>query len=288
MPSIDEIQRLKTHDMQQSEPLARQSVSDRLYANSGAVRNDRHSSQSLQRQAGQHSGQSRISLPPLVPFQRRRMAVGDCRLPQLSGSPRHGRARLHLWPAARVRRRSHRGDRQRDPQIDAGRPSAIGGWPVFLARPLDDRRRADSRNCGRNERIARPFRCLQELRRCRWHLAVGVVPVRHRDRQHHRPRLGLANLSNRQERTPVRGGRPRPHARQSRSAGSPVSSLLSSDRAQQADVPLGVLFGLGFDTATEVGLLGISATQASQGLSIWSILVFPALFTAGSPSPRCR
>ena len=29
--------------------------------------------------------------------------------------------------------------------------------------------------------------------------------------------------------------------------------------------PLGVLFGLGFDTATEVGLLGISATQASQG-----------------------
>jgi len=45
--------------------------------------------------------------------------------------------------------------------------------------------------------------------------------------------------------------------------------------------PLGVLFGLGFDTATEVGLLGIAATQASDGLSIWSILVFPALFTAG-------
>jgi high-affinity nickel-transport protein len=45
--------------------------------------------------------------------------------------------------------------------------------------------------------------------------------------------------------------------------------------------PLGVLFGLGFDTATEVGVLGISATQASQGLSVWSILVFPALFTAG-------
>jgi high-affinity nickel-transport protein len=45
--------------------------------------------------------------------------------------------------------------------------------------------------------------------------------------------------------------------------------------------PLGVLFGLGFDTATEVGLLGISATQAAQGLSIWSILVVPALFTAG-------
>jgi len=44
---------------------------------------------------------------------------------------------------------------------------------------------------------------------------------------------------------------------------------------------LGFLFGLGFDTATEVGLLGISATEASRGIPIWSILVFPTLFTAG-------
>jgi nickel/cobalt transporter (NiCoT) family protein len=44
---------------------------------------------------------------------------------------------------------------------------------------------------------------------------------------------------------------------------------------------LGLLFGLGFDTATEAGLLGISAAQAARGLLIWSILVFPALFTAG-------
>ena len=45
--------------------------------------------------------------------------------------------------------------------------------------------------------------------------------------------------------------------------------------------PLGFLFGLGFDTATEVGLLGISATQAAQGMSPWQAMVFPALFTAG-------
>lgn len=45
--------------------------------------------------------------------------------------------------------------------------------------------------------------------------------------------------------------------------------------------PLGFLFGLGFDTATEIALLGISATEAARGLPIWSILVFPALFTAG-------
>lgn len=45
--------------------------------------------------------------------------------------------------------------------------------------------------------------------------------------------------------------------------------------------PLGLLFGLGFDTATEIGLLGISATEGSKGLPLWSILVFPALFAAG-------
>lgn len=45
--------------------------------------------------------------------------------------------------------------------------------------------------------------------------------------------------------------------------------------------PIGFLFGLGFDTATEVGLLGMSATQAAKGMSFWTILVFPTLFTAG-------
>ena len=45
--------------------------------------------------------------------------------------------------------------------------------------------------------------------------------------------------------------------------------------------PVGFLFGLGFDTATEVGLLGIAATEATKGLPVWSILVFPTLFMAG-------
>jgi len=45
--------------------------------------------------------------------------------------------------------------------------------------------------------------------------------------------------------------------------------------------PIGFLFGLGFDTVTEVGLFGIAAAQASEGLSFWVILVFPALFTVG-------
>jgi high-affinity nickel-transport protein len=44
---------------------------------------------------------------------------------------------------------------------------------------------------------------------------------------------------------------------------------------------VGFLFGLGFDTATEVGLLGISAASAGQGMNLWSIMLFPALFAAG-------
>lgn len=44
--------------------------------------------------------------------------------------------------------------------------------------------------------------------------------------------------------------------------------------------PVGLLFGLGFDTATEVGLLGLAAASAVH-IPIASILIFPALFTAG-------
>ena len=45
--------------------------------------------------------------------------------------------------------------------------------------------------------------------------------------------------------------------------------------------PLGVLFGMGFDTSSEIALLGISSIQAAKGTSIWLILIFPVLFTSG-------
>lgn len=45
--------------------------------------------------------------------------------------------------------------------------------------------------------------------------------------------------------------------------------------------PLGFLFGIGFDTATEITLLGITASETLNGISIWSILILPASFTAG-------
>jgi len=58
----------------------------------------------------------------------------------------------------------------------------------------------------------------------------------------------------------------------------PVFRMVSQSRHMFL---VGVLFGLGFDTATEIGVLGLSAAAAGGGLSIWFILIFPALFTAG-------
>lgn len=46
-------------------------------------------------------------------------------------------------------------------------------------------------------------------------------------------------------------------------------------------MPLGFLFGLGFETATEVALLSTAAMHAAQGLDLMTILLFPALFTVG-------
>jgi high-affinity nickel-transport protein len=45
--------------------------------------------------------------------------------------------------------------------------------------------------------------------------------------------------------------------------------------------PLGVLFGLGFDTASEVALLGLAATSGASHVPIWSIMLLPAVFAAG-------
>jgi high-affinity nickel-transport protein len=45
--------------------------------------------------------------------------------------------------------------------------------------------------------------------------------------------------------------------------------------------PIGVLFGLGFDTATEVALLVLASTSALAGLPWYAILALPVLFAAG-------
>jgi nickel/cobalt transporter (NiCoT) family protein len=45
--------------------------------------------------------------------------------------------------------------------------------------------------------------------------------------------------------------------------------------------PLGCLFGLGFDTATEVGLLVLAGGAAASGLPFYAIICLPILFAAG-------
>ena len=45
--------------------------------------------------------------------------------------------------------------------------------------------------------------------------------------------------------------------------------------------PVGVVFGMGFDTATEVALLATTALLATQALPWYSIMCLPILFTAG-------
>lgn len=44
---------------------------------------------------------------------------------------------------------------------------------------------------------------------------------------------------------------------------------------------VGFLFGLGFDTATEIGLLAISARSAQLPIPFWAVMLLPLLFTAG-------
>lgn len=44
---------------------------------------------------------------------------------------------------------------------------------------------------------------------------------------------------------------------------------------------IGLLFGLGFDTATEVALLATAGAAASQALPLWAVLMLPIVFAAG-------
>ncbi|MDE1920591.1 MAG: HoxN/HupN/NixA family nickel/cobalt transporter [Candidatus Omnitrophica bacterium] len=57
--------------------------------------------------------------------------------------------------------------------------------------------------------------------------------------------------------------------------------LFGMVRASRQMFPIGFLFGLGFDTSTEVAMIGIAAASLLKGMSIWSIMIFPLLFTAG-------
>ncbi|MBN9618790.1 MAG: HoxN/HupN/NixA family nickel/cobalt transporter [Actinobacteria bacterium] len=60
-----------------------------------------------------------------------------------------------------------------------------------------------------------------------------------------------------------------------------LGGLTKSVRKAWHIYPIGVLFGLGFDTATEVGLLVLAAGAAAFALPWYAIIVLPILFAAG-------
>ncbi|VXC08354.1 Nickel/cobalt efflux system [Microbacterium sp. 8M] len=67
--------------------------------------------------------------------------------------------------------------------------------------------------------------------------------------------------------------------------GGPAWALLGRlsaviDRPSRMYV-VGLLFGLGFDTATEIGLLALAGTAASRAVPWWTVLLLPVLFAAG-------
>ena len=111
----------------------------------------------------------------------------------------------------------------------------------------------------------------------------ALVPARHRHHEHRRSCRHLSDL-------PAGAARARPTATRTSTCCWPKRGLLARLFRPMFRMiarswhmyPLGFLFGLGFDTATEVGLARASRPpRPRKGLPIWSILVFPALFTAG-------
>ena len=97
---------------------------------------------------------------------------------------RHGRNRLHAGNAPRVRRRSHRGDRQHDAQADVRRQAAAERRVLLRAWARNDRLRARLPVLGRHPRAGWSGRrrrlAAAQRRRLDRNRRLGHVPVRHR------------------------------------------------------------------------------------------------------------
>ena len=75
-----------------------------------------------------------------------------------------------------------------------------------------------------------------------------------------------------------------PHAQRGRATEPGVRRATRAVRKPWHMYPLGCLFGLGFDTATEVGLLVLAGGAAASGLPFYAILCLPIL---SRPACRC-
>ena len=218
--------------------------------------------------------------------ERARVGLGARRVPPLSAAARHVAARLRPRPSPRDRRRPHRGHRQRHAKADARRPAPDRHRLLLLARPFDRRRARVDRDRRDGDRARHEPRVVPRRRRPDRHavsalflLAIAVMNLfilASVYRAFHRVKNGGAYVEEDLDVLLTGGGL----------LARIFRPLFGMVRKSWHMYPLGLLFGLGFDTATEIGLLGISAAEAAKGMSIWSILVFPALFTAGHVARR--
>src|SRR6266568_259689 len=194
------------------------------------------------------------------------------------------RAGLHAGHAARVRRRPHRGDRQHDPQAGQRGQAAAFRRVLLLPGPLQRRVRpggaAELRHPGPGrpgqERQLRAAHHHQRGRDC----VVGVflfliaafnlVVLAGIIRVFREMRGGAYDDAELEEQLNKRG----------------LMNRFLGPLARRVDTPwkiypIGFLFGLGFDTATEIALLVLAGTAVAGGLPFYVILSLPILFAAG-------
>ena len=93
--------------------------------------------------------------------------------------------------------------------------------------------------------------------------------------------VGLVKLFRRLRHEPLAAGELEKHLASRGLLNRLLGPLTRTVRKPWHIFPVGVLFGLGFDTATEIGLLVLAGGAAAFSLPFYAILVLPVLFAAG-------
>ena len=218
--------------------------------------------------------------------QRRRLgAVARCDGTPLSPEPKRAvrrrdrRPRLHPRHAPRLRRRPHLGDRQHHPEADGGGQAPAQRRLLLLARPLDDRVRAGGAAELRDPRPRRPGeerllgpaqrRRASSGRRC----PVSSSTSSRRSTSSSSSRSSGSSASFARARTTTRSSSEQLNKRG-------LMNRFFGRLARRIDAPwkmypVGVLFGLGFDTATEVALLVLVRHRGGERTALLRDLVAP-------------
>ena len=197
----------------------------------------------------------------------------------------HRHPGLHPRHAARLRRRPHRGHRQHHPQARQRGQAAAVRRLLLLARALLRRVRARAAAELRHPRRGQPG-ARRAAPPCT--ASPGSSAPWSRERScSSSPRSTWPSWS-RSRRFSARCGSAATATRNWRSSW-PSAGLMNrflGPLARRVDTPwkmypVGVLFGLGFDTATEVALLVLAGSAVVSGLPFYAVLSLPLLFAAG-------